>query len=208
MSQSYVFSVNRICSVLLVAVALNGSFSYASTPVEFGYIVSSQSAPVYLEPSLKSQVLNTLHATQRLTGAVDDVLVPHWLRYDSGYGTVGWLRRADVATFKEMRMVTGCWPIRQVQPAIGESTFDHIDFQLTGDAKLTDNFSRPWRAHTYIKDALIFVSPLDKSKDAPFGEFFSLRRSPIELRPGDEPATQFLLNDEKSLANCKDVKTR
>lgn len=208
MSQSYILSVNRICKTLLLAAALHGSFSYASAPVDFGYIVSSRSASVYKEPSLESQVLNTLHVTQRLTGVVDDVLVPHWLRYDSGDGTVGWLRRADVTTFKEMKMVTGCWPIRQVQPAIGESTFDHIDFQLTGDAKLTDNFSRSWRSHTYIKDALIFVSPFDKRKDAPFGEFFSLRTSPIELRPGDEPATQFLLNDEKFLASCKEIKAR
>ena len=202
------FSTNKVFRALLISAAMHGSFSYAHASLEFGFVVSSQFAPVYKEPSLNSEVLNTLRVTQRLTGAVDDMLVPRWIRYNSGYGTAGWMRRSDVATFKEMKMVTGCWPIKQVQPAIGESTFDHIDFQPTGDAKLTDNFSRSWRSHTYIKGALIFVSPISKSKDAPFGEFFSLRTSPIELRPNDEPATQFSLSDENSLISCNGIKTR
>lgn len=72
MSQLYTLSLTRIFGALLIGVALCGSFACAGESLGFGYMVSSQSAPVYKEPSLNSQVLTTLRVTQRLTGATYD----------------------------------------------------------------------------------------------------------------------------------------
>jgi len=195
-------------SALVAALLLSNSAVSSSNDVnpEFGFSISSLSAKAFDKPSLDGQVVRVFVVTEMLKGDTDDVSNKGWVKYDAGkpVATV-WIPRSELASFSDMRRVRGCWPIKQVHPADGEATFDHIDFEQSGNAIVTDVYSRKWKAVTYIKDSLVFVRPVSNSSKAPFGEFFGLNRDIPTLLPAGDPPTNITLFPRKALEGCRAI---
>lgn len=195
-------------SVLKLAILITASGVAGTSKAQagFGTRASSFSTQVFTAPSPTSMVVGELPATSRLTRMVERSSDGLWQR-SNGPNVQGWIRTADLSKGVDMRKVVGCWPFKQVHPAAGEATFDHIDFSLDGRAVLVDVYGKRWRSQVFIKDALVWVRPNSNRKSAPFGEFLRYSQEKRTLEPGAEKPTGFTIYDDESLRGCKGIVT-
>lgn len=173
---------------------------------KFGYFVKVEAANIHEEPSQESVVVGRLAATRFIQGGTTSDTHRGWIKYKSAAllnpPVEGWISVDDLAQSKDLRLVVGCWPLKEISGSDGEGVYDKIVFSKNGRASIIDNLGKKWPADTYQVGEVVFVQGKSKGEIASFNLFFRLNPDSKEVfEYGEVPAVSKMF-EEKELAGC------